>query len=296
MNVLVIGATGYIGAVVASRLGAAGHHVTALLQPERLSDRPPDGASVAIGDLADPESLGVVAQAADAVVNLATPTGDLAVDQAATRALLQPLRGTGRPFVYTSGIWVLGATGPVPVDEDAPTNPLPIVGYRPVIEQQVLAAADDGVRSVVIRPAIAHGRGGGIPALLVARAREDGVGRYVGGDRVTWPMVHVDDLADLYVSAVERAPAGVVLHAVDEQAVPTSDVAAAAARAAGVAGVRAWPVHEARAVLGEAFADALAVSQACSGQRARRMLGWSPTRPGACEDIAFGSYATAVPA
>lgn len=294
MNVLVIGATGYIGSVVSGRLTEAGHTVTALVRPGQPSDGVPDAATVVVGDLANPTTIQAAALAADAVVNLATPTGDLAVDQAATDALLQPLRGTGRPFVYTSGIWVLGRTGTIPVDEDAPTDPLPIVGYRPVIEQQVLAASDDGVRAVVIRPAITHGRGGGIPALLVARARQDGVGRYVGGDDVTWPMVHVDDLADLFVAAVERAPAGSVIHAVDEQAVPTVDIAAAAAAAAGVSGTRAWPVDDARSALGEPFADALALSQACSGARARDLLGWSPHRPGSVEDIACGSYAAAV--
>jgi len=296
MKVLVIGATGYIGSVVAHRLADVGHDVLALVQPGRPVDGLPPGSEVVVGDLSDVASLDLAARRAEAVVNLSTPTGDLAVDAAATGALLEPLHGTGRPFVYTSGIWVLGATGPDAVDEDAPVDPLPIVGYRPAIEQQVLAAADQGVRSVVIRPAIAHGRGGGIPALLVALAREHGVGRYVGADDVTWPMVHVDDLADLFVAALERAPAGTVLHGVDESAVRVADVAGAAAAAAGVRGTASWPVDEASASLGEAFAEALALSQACSGQRARHLLGWSPRHADALTDIASGAYSSAAAA
>lgn len=296
MKVLVIGATGFIGSVVAQRLVEEGHEVLALVQPGRAADGLPAGSRVLSGDLADASSLAVAAGQADAVINLATPTGDVAVDAAATAALLEPLRGTGRAFIYTSGIWVLGATGPTPVDEDAATDPLPIVGYRPAIEQQVLAAAGHGVRSVVLRPAIAHGRGGGIPALLVATAREHGAGRYVGDRTVTWPMVHVDDLADLFVAALHRAPAGLVLHGVDESAVSVADLAGAAAIAAGVDGIEPWPLAEASAALGEPFAEALALSQACSGGRARQLLGWSPHRLDAVTDIASGSYARAAAA
>ena len=290
MKVLVIGATGFIGSVVAHRLAAEGHDVLALVQSGQPADGLPPGSRVVVGDLRDVVSLDAAVRQAEAVINLATPTGEQDVDAAATRAMLEPLHGTGRAFIYTSGIWVLGPTGPDAVDEDAKLDPLPIVGYRPAIEQQVLAAARHGVRSVVIRPAIAHGRGGGIPALLVALAREHGVSRYVGAEDTTWPMVHVDDLADLFVAALERAPAGVVLHGVDESAVRVADIARAAARAAGVHGVASWPVGEASASLGAEFAEALALSQACSGRRARQVLDWSPRRPDAVTDIAAGSY------
>jgi len=290
MKVLVIGATGFIGSVVAERLLERGHEVVGLVQRAAPVDRLPAGSSLVVGDLVDVGSLRAAAEQAEAIINLATPTGQLAVDAAATDALLEPLRGTGRAFLYTSGIWVLGATGPTPVDEGAAIDPLPIVGYRPAIERQVLAAAGDGVRSVVIRPAIAHGRGGGIPALLVATAREHGVGRYLGDQAVTWPMVHVDDLADLFVAALDRAPAGTLLHAVDEPAVPVLEIAQAAAAAAGVQGVAPWPLSQARSALGEDFADALALSQACSGERARALLGWSPRHTKAIADIASGSY------
>ena len=296
MKVLVIGATGFIGSVVAERLVERGHGVVALVQPGAPTEGLPAGSSYAVGDLADASSLRAAAERADAIINVSRPTGQLTVDAAATSALLEPLRRTGGPLIYTSGIWVLGATGSTPIGEDAATDPLPIVGYRPAIEQQVLAAAADGVRSVVIRPAIAHGRGGGIPALLVKTAREHGIGRYVGDLDVTWPMVHVDDLADLFVTALDRAPGGTLLHAVDEAAVPVVDIARAAAAAAGVDGVAPWPIDQARTALGPEFADALALSQACSGERARQLLGWSPRHPKATTDIASGSYASTVAA
>lgn len=286
MKVLVVGATGYIGAVVADHLAAAGHEVVELSRS--AGDAAERGRERRVGDLADPASLrAAVTPDIDAVVNLAPPTGDAGVDSAAVAALAEPLRGTGRAFVYTSGVWVLGATGPEPAGEDAPANPIPIVGYRPAIERQVLDAARDGVRSVVIRPGIVHGRGGGIPAMLVDLARTHEEPRYVGDDAVRWPMVHVDDLADLFVAAVERASAGSLWHGVTEPAVSVKDLAAAAGRAAGVSGQpRAWSLGEAREALGAAFADALALDQSVSGEAARRELDWRPVHTDAVAELA----------
>jgi nucleoside-diphosphate-sugar epimerase len=246
---------------------------------------------VRLGDRTVPSSLSqAVTPDVDAVVDVTTPSGSAVVDAAATAALLEPLRGTRRALVYTSGVWVLGATGPEPADEETPTRPAELVRDRPSIERQVLAAAAAGVRSVVLRPGIVHGRGGGIPRLLVEQARTHGRARYLGGP-VHWPMVHVDDLADVYAAALERSAAGTLLHAVAEDAVPVAELAAGAGRAAGVPGpVETWPLEEARATLGTLFADALALDQAVSGARARRQLGWQPHGPGAVEDLVRGSY------
>ncbi|MEU4346170.1 NAD-dependent epimerase/dehydratase family protein [Streptomyces sp. NPDC023838] len=278
MKVLVLGSTGYIGSAVVRRLTAEGHQVVHLAKD---ADRLPAGAPGLVGDLADPASLrAAVTDDIDAVVNLATPTGDEAVDAAAVDALTERLRGSGRAFVYTSGVWVLGATGDAPVDEDAPTNAIAIVGYRPRIEQRALATGGDDVRAVVVRPGIVYGRGGGIPGLMTDWAREHGAGRYVGSAATRWPMVHVDDLAELFVLAVTKADAGSVLHGVAHEAVPVAALAAAADIAAGGSGrAEPWPLEQAAEAVGSPFAEALGLNQVVSGQRAVAELGWLPSRP-----------------
>jgi nucleoside-diphosphate-sugar epimerase len=105
--------------------------------------------------------------------------------------------------------------------------------------------------------------------------------------------VHVDDLADLFLLALERAPAGTLLLAVnDDEAHPVAELAAAASRGAGAGVTQAWPLEEARQKLG-AYADALVLDQRASGRRAKELLGWSPSRPGILEDLERGSYASA---
>ncbi|MFF4344370.1 NAD-dependent epimerase/dehydratase family protein [Kitasatospora sp. NPDC001540] len=287
MKVLVLGSTGYIGSAVVRQLTADGHQVVHFAKEGR---RLPAGASVRTGDLADPASLrAAVTEDIDAVVNLATPTGDEAVDTAAVDALVERLRGTGRAFVYTSGVWVLGATGDTAVDEDAPTDAIAIVGYRPRIEQRVLAAAGNDVRAVVVRPGIVHGHGGGIPGLMTGWAREHGAGRYVGSPATRWPMVHVDDLAELFVLAVTKADAGSLLHGVAHEAVPVAALAAAADLAAGGTGrAEPWPVEQAAEAVGAPFAEALGLHQVVSGRRAVTELGWNPTRPYVLTELTEG--------
>ena len=290
MKVLLLGATGYVGSAIADRLVQRGHTVVELARG--ATHGPAHGRERRAGDLTDPGSLAqAVTSDVDAVIHAASPIGDAATDAAAVSALLAPLRGTGRAFIYTSGVWVLGATGPVPAREDAAANPLPIVGYRPQIEQQVLAAAGDGVRAMVIRPGIVHGRAGGIPALLVDLARKHGAPVFVAADEqpVHWPLVHVDDLAELYAAALDRAGAGTLWHGVTEPAVPVRDLARAAARAADVlAAPRLLPLTEARQALGEMFADALALDQRVAGDAARERLGWQPRRAGGIDDLLTG--------
>src|SRR5437764_736703 len=129
------------------------------------------------------------------------------------------------------------------------------------VEERVLAGARRGIRSIVIRPAIVYGRGGGIPATFVESARKEGAARFIGSGENRWPLVHVDDLADLYLLALEKAPPGTLLLGVSGPSHSVRDVAAAASRGAGAEGrIRAWPLEEARKKLGP-YADALVLDQ-----------------------------------
>jgi nucleoside-diphosphate-sugar epimerase len=290
MTVFVTGATGYIGSAVVQALQAEGHDVTGLARSlEAAETLEAAGVEVVWGSLTELSVLARGARAADAVIHLgATGQEDQAeVDTAAVGAMLNAIEGTGKPFVYTSGIWVLGDTGGDVVDEDAPLRPAEIVAWRAEVEGTMRDAAAWGIRSVVVRPAVVYGRGGGTPGMFVSAARRKGVVRYVGDGTQRWATVHVDDLAALYVLALDAAT-GTVLNAACGPSLPVREVAEAAAQANG-AEAEAWPLEDARERLGP-YADALALDQQVSADRAIG-LGWKPRGPSVLDELRTGSYA-----
>lgn len=290
MRVFLTGATGYIGSAVAERLRVAGHLVTGLARSDAAWARLHEaGIQPVRGDFSDPASVGSAARTADGVISTAT-TYDPRIDGPAIDATLDALAGSNKPFVYTSGIWSHGDTGGNVADETSPPRPAQLVAWRQAVEDRVREAAGRGIRSVVIRPAIVYGRGGGIPAGFAESARKEGAARFVGTGENRWPFVHVDDLADLYLLALEKAPPGTLLLGVSGPSYRVLEVAAAASRGAGAGGkTNPWPLDDARAKLG-AYADALVLDQQASGRRAQELLGWNPHRAGVLQDLERGSY------
>lgn len=306
MNVFLLGATGYIGRVVAEKLQAGGHEVMGLARSEAAADMLRDrGIAPHRGDVDDPAGLIPAARRADAVIFAAFAGGDAAAR--AMRALLDALAGTDKAFLWTSGSGVVAdlADGE-PSDriyaEDTPFAPDPAQAGRVAMERQVRAAAGRGVRAVVLRPPLVYGRGGSfqVPTLIEA-ARASGEGRYIGRGANVWSTVHLDDLADLYVLALDKAAPGELFNTASGEA-DFRSLAEAISRMLGQGGrTRRWTVAEAGLALGSAFgAFGAYVARAnfgsnsrITGEKARATLGWRPRMPSIFDDIEQGSYQAA---
>lgn len=119
--ILVVGASGFLGRVVAKRLLSKGERVRALTRaPANVDDLKKAGAEVIQGDLIDPSSLRRACQGVDRVLAAAhSIVGDghyksEAVDDAGHCALIDAAKAEGiSHFVYTS---ILGASSDHPVD------------------------------------------------------------------------------------------------------------------------------------------------------------------------------------
>jgi nucleoside-diphosphate-sugar epimerase len=299
MNVFLTGATGYLGSHAAARLLAVGHTVVGLARDAAAEAKLRQRGIVPFrGDLRRPDALADAARRADAVVHAAfshdTASFEeaLRLDREATAALIDALAGTGKPLIATSGSGLLGDTGPDPVGEDFPVDPSFLLAPRSAAEQDVLRAAGRGVRAAVLRfPLYVYGNGGSVfVPWLIGQARTAGAVPYVGTGEHKSSAVHVEDAAELYLAALERAPAGSLYHGAAEHGVTARALAEAIGRARGVP-ARSVPREQAAADWGPRMAAFLSMNNQTASERAMAQLGWRPKAyTTLLKDAEFGSY------
>ncbi len=291
MNVVLTGATGYIGSHVLAELQAHGHQVTAVVRDDAQSDAISSrGARPAVVDLHDRPAVVGLLRNADGAIHTASP-GDATsaeLDTAVVDAAIEAFSGSGKPYLHVSGLWIYGdATG---ITEESPINAPALVSWKEPIERRVLGA--DDMRGVVIVSGTAYGDGGGgIPGLLLASPRDD-AGNLImlGSGDQHWATVHVSDLADLFRRALETRSARDRYIAEDGYHPTVAELTRAAAVAVGAPGAVPGSDDEARARLGEYFADVLLLDQGTTAARARTELGWAPSHPGLVDEFRLGSY------
>lgn len=278
MRVVLTGGTGYIGSAVLRRLLEQGHEVTAVVRSDEAADAVRDaGAQPALGDLTDVAWFTALLTETDGAIHAA----DLgaAGDDRVLDAVEAAFAGTGRPYVHTGGVWSWGDGAEL--TEQSPLAPPALTEWRGAREIRVLAS---DVAAAVIAPGIVHGHGGGIPVGVIAGARDaDGVVTLVGSGEQHWSSVHVDDLAELYVLALEQGATGVFIGASGHN--PTVRELGEAAGAA----VRPESADASRERLGAGFADALLLDQQVISAKAREVLGWNPTRASVLDELSAGA-------
>ena len=354
MRVLVTGATGYIGSAAARALQKRGHQVLGLARSERSATTlRAHRIEPVMGDFGDPEALGATVSTADpdvvvSVASLGASAGDnpasFARDRDAVRAIQGALHRPDQALVFTSGSAVFGvfnggeATGvsydeesplPLPVSVFAPSSagvpPLLVAGFGQAmsarVETERVVLGHTGSRGIVIRPGLVYGYGGSydIPT-IIARARALGRAGHLGSGATTHSYIHLDDLAELYCLAVERAPAGATLHGAAAD-VTQRELAQAVNRMLGVGGdtesltliqmlgmnaaerfaltaTKRLPLSASRRI-GSLFSPpssvgsgiSLALDKRISAEKTRRLLEWAPKRADILQDIESGSYA-----
>jgi nucleoside-diphosphate-sugar epimerase len=291
MRLALTGATGFIGSHVLKELRDHGHEVTALIRDAAKADSVAAlGAEAAVVDLYDRPAVVSLLRDADAAMHLASP-GDATsadLDSAVADAAIDAFADTGKAYAHVSGVWVYGSNASI--DEESPHDSPVLVAWRGSIERRVLDAP--GMRGVVVVAGVAYGDGGGgVPGVLLGSPRDD-AGNLImlGTGRQHWPTVHVADLAEVFRRVVESDSAR-GSYVIGDGLNPTvAELTEAAAVAVGAPGAVPGSDDEARARLGEYFAEVLLLDQSIVATRARDELGWHPSRPGLVDEFRDGSY------
>jgi dihydroflavonol-4-reductase len=220
---LVTGATGFVGSAVARALVARGFEVRALVRPgsDRANLR---GLAVTPveGDLTDPASLARAVAgcrtlfhvAADYRIWVPDPDAMLRANVDGTVALMRAAQAAGvERIVYCSSVAALGLNKDgTPADETTPVSEYAIVGiykkskYR--AEQAVLQLVREGLPAVIVNPAAPVGPRDIKPTPTGRMIADTAAGRMPAYVETGLNIVHVDDVAEGHILALERGRIG----------------------------------------------------------------------------------------
>lgn len=281
MKIFVLGVTGLIGSHVSAALVARGHDVSGLFRSDAAQAAAERiGIQVIRGDLRAPLGWADHAAAADVVVQVAaTFDADMGqVDRIAMQALQSAarVRRTRLRCVYTGGVWLYGDTRGQTVDEQSPFNPLP--GFAWMAANADMLAGGGGLDLAVLHPGLVYdSQAGGM-----FRCFDDDIraGRPVcipGHPDVTWPLVHVQDLACAYVLACEDNRLRGHFNAVTEAGVPVGAIVHTLS-ARRIAPFRLHTASPDEMPMGDGLSRGVAFGQRVSGRRLCA-AGWQPRFP-----------------
>jgi nucleoside-diphosphate-sugar epimerase len=286
-RILITGITGYIGGTVARKLLDKNYTVIGLVRnTAHIKELESAGIETIVGSVHDEDVLQSAISNSDAVIHNA----DSADDAYAADSMINALQGSGKTFIFTSGSAIFGGKengerNDFVFTEDIPLQPRLEMASRVLINQHVLQAARKNVRSIVIVPTMVYGEGLGLkkesiqlPA-LISFSKEKGFGAYFGKGENIWSNVHIEDLADLYVLALEKAKAGSLYYA-ENGSSTIKKLAESISERYQLQPAQSVTVQEAVHTFGPAGGYfGFASNSLCNSDKARRELNWKPQHP-----------------
>jgi uncharacterized protein (TIGR01777 family) len=264
MQILIAGASGFLGKRLVAHLRGAGHQVTPLVR------RPPRPGEVRWDPTAGVLDGAVVA-AADAVINLAgAGVGDkrwsaqyksVLVDSRvdATRTLARAIaaaKGRPRVLLNSSAVGYYGDTGDRAVDETSPAGEGFLADLCKVWEAATRPAEDAGTRVALLRTGFPLAADGGLLKPLYLQFRLFAGGR-MGSGRQYLPWISVPDWLDAVSFLLDREIGGPV-NLTGPEPVTNAEFSAALAHALHRPNLLVVPGFALRAAVGGFGGEALA--------------------------------------
>ncbi|WP_141658960.1 NAD-dependent epimerase/dehydratase family protein [Pannonibacter indicus] len=276
MDVFLTGATGLIGSAILRRLRQDGRRVAALARSSASAEEIDSlGAIPVPGDLEEPETWIHSALSCKGIIHAAG--GPAAAERHFAAVMRQACLQAAAPprLVYTGGIWLFPPSGEAVLSESTAFEPLPAFGHLAEIIRSLQNVQRMGV--AVIHPALVCGPDAGPLAEMAAAACSSEPFRTKATEDTLWPLVDADDLAELYLLALDSPQfrlslfgAGIGSARVGEIAGLVGEACGAPVTLEALSGTPEDPRLDWQAGYGR--------SQTVSPARAVKMLGWEPKR------------------
>ncbi len=224
---LVIGGGGFIGSHLVSRLLSGARKVTVLGRSSAPRHALPAGTPYVAGDFGDADLIRDLLQSHDEVIHLAyatvpntsfdNPLGDLLENLPATVQLFAEVAARGRRLLLlSSGGTVYGEGSSLPITEAHQTLPISPYGVTKLTLEKYayLYCVTHGLNVVCVRPSNAFGEGQvpfsgqGFVATAIASGLRGEAVRIFGPQGSVRDYIHVADLAEGIISALDRGAPG----------------------------------------------------------------------------------------
>jgi nucleoside-diphosphate-sugar epimerase len=222
-QLLVTGGCGYVGTKLTASLLARGERVTVLdamwfgnfLAPHpRLTVVEQDMRQIDRVDLAPFDTIFHLANIANDPSVALNPYASWDVNVLATMRLAERAARHGvRQLVFASSGSVYGVSDAPQVTEETPLNPISEYNKTKMVAERVVLSYAGALVPTIIRPATVCGPSPRMRLdlsvnLLTMQALTNGVMTVFGGAQVR-PNIHIDDLVDIYLFALDRRLSGI---------------------------------------------------------------------------------------
>jgi 2-alkyl-3-oxoalkanoate reductase len=292
VRVLIAGSTGVLGHRLVRLLTESGHEAFGLTRNARGDAIVRENGGTAIRtDLFNPNAITSLVERTDVIIHAATAIPKKQRPSASDwelndrirvegiKSLIEVALQTGaKHLIFQSIVWVSRPADQSAFNEDSPVNPDDVTRSAAVAEQMALEAGDKhGFTSTILRGAWLYG-----PDAWHTRTFGEALRKrmlpIVGDGKAYWSILHTDDAAQAFITALEQQPEG-IYHIVDDEPVRVGEFFTWFAGRLGARRPIHVPVWLAKLAAGSYAAEFATTSFITDANRFKDATGWEPQYP-----------------